>query len=108
MERADNESLATLQDADSEEDTERADDESLATLQDLDADSEEDVASWAFDSVRLWALFREQDAKPPAELGEAPVNIKVVDLDTMMGYKVGPNPRFPTHKEDDAEDARKD
>ena len=106
MERADDESLATLPDADSEEDTERADDESLATLP--DADSEEDVASWALDSVRLWTLFREQDAKPPAELGEAPVNIKVVDLDTMMGYKVGPNPRFPTHKEDDAEDARKD
>ena len=82
-----------------------SDDESLESLDTLlDAGSEED-ACWALDSARL---FREQDAKPPAELGKAPVNIKVVDLDTMMGYKVGPNPRFPTHKEDDAEDARKD
>ena len=81
-----------------------SDDESIDTV--LDAGSAEDVACWAIDSLRL---FREQDAEPPAELGKAPVNIKVVDLDTMMGYKVGPNPRFPTHNfEDDAEDARKD
>ena len=80
-----------------------SDGESLDTI--LDAGSEED-ASWALDSARP---FREQDAEPPAELGKAPVNLKVVDLDTMMGYKVGPNPRFPTHNfEDDAEDARKD
>ena len=90
-----------------------SDDESLDTF--LDAGSEED-ACWALDSARL---FREQDAKPPAELGKAPVNIKVVDLDTMMGYKVGPDPRMgyevgpdprvlKTDFENDAEDALKD
>ena len=83
-----------------------SDDESLDTFLDAGSESEEDGACWALDSLRL---FREQDAEPPAELGKAPVNLKVVDLDTMMGYKVAPNPRFPTHNfEDDAEDARKD
>ena len=86
-----------------------SDDESLDTFLDAGSESEEDGACWALDSLRL---FREQDAEPPAELGKAPVNLKVVDLDTMMGYEVGPDPRMgyevTTLKEDDAEDARKD
>ena len=37
-----------------------SDDESVDSLLDSDSDSEDDVASWALDSVRL---FREQDAE---------------------------------------------
>ena len=40
-----------------------SDDESVDSLLDSDSDSEDDVASWALDSVRL---FREQDVEPPA------------------------------------------
>ena len=77
-----------------------SDDESVDSLLDSDSDSEDDVASWALDSVRL---FREQDAEPPAELAEG---LKAVDLDAMFGYAVRPNPRVTEEerwKEDDAE-----
>ena len=40
-----------------------SDDESVDSLLDSDSDSEDDVASWALDSVRL---FREQNVEPPA------------------------------------------
>ena len=43
-----------------------SDDESVDSLLDSDSDSEDDVASWALDSVRL---FREQDVEPPADRG---------------------------------------
>ena len=77
-----------------------SDDESVDSLLDSDSDSEDDVASWALDSVRL---FREQDTEPPAELAGG---LKAVDLDAMFGYAVRPNPRVTDEerwKEDDAE-----
>ena len=43
-----------------------SDDESVDSLLDSDSDSEDDVACWALDSVRL---FREQDVEPPADRG---------------------------------------
>ena len=46
-----------------------SDDESVDSLLDSDSDSEDDVASWALDSARL---FREQDTEPPAELATTP------------------------------------
>ena len=67
---------------------------------DSDSDSEDDVASWALDSVRL---FREQNVEPPAELAGG---LKAVDLDAMFGYAVRPNPRVTEEErwnEDDAE-----
>ena len=73
-----------------------------------------ETARWTLDDgiESIPRLLREQQDGEPAELGQAPDNIKVVDLDTMMGYEVGPDPRMgyevTTLKEDDAEDARKD
>ena len=77
-----------------------SDDESVDSLLNSDSDSEDDVASWALDSARL---FREQDAEPPAELAGG---LKAVDLDAMFGYAVRPNPRVTEEErwnEDDAE-----
>ena len=78
-----------------------SDDESVDSFWDnSDSDSEDDVACWALDSVRL---FREQDVEPPAELAGG---LKAVDLDAMFGYAVRPNPRVTEEerwKEDDAE-----
>jgi len=77
-----------------------SDDESVDSLLDSDSDSEDDVASWALDSVRL---FREQNVEPPAELAGG---LKAVDLDAMFGYAVRPNPRVTEEErwnEDDAE-----
>ena len=77
-----------------------SDDESVDSLLDSDSDSEDDVACWALDSVRL---FREQNVEPPAELAGG---LKAVDLDAMFGYAVRPNPRVTEEerwKEDDAE-----
>ena len=77
-----------------------SDDESVDSLLDSDSDSEDDVASWALDSVRL---FREQNVVPPAELAGG---LKAVDLDAMFGYAVRPNPRVTEEErwnEDDAE-----
>ena len=59
---------------------EKSDDESVDSL-DSDSDSEDDVASWALDSARL---FREQVGRPPAELAGG---LKAVDLDA-FGYAV--------------------
>ena len=64
-----------------------SDDESVDSLLDSDSDSEDDVACWALDSVRL---FREQDVEPPAKLAGG---LKAVDLEAMFGYAVRPNPR---------------
>ena len=66
-----------------------SDDESVDSLLDSESESEDDVASWALDSVRL---FREQNVEPPAELAGG---LKAVDLDAMFGYAVPPNPRVP-------------
>jgi hypothetical protein len=78
-----------------------SDDESVDSFWDnSDSDSEDDVACWALDSVRL---FREQDVEPPAELAGG---LKAVDLDAMFGYAVRPNPRVTEEerwKESDAE-----
>ena len=45
-----------------------SDDESVDSLLDSDSDSEDDVASWALDSVRL---FREQDVEPPCSRADS-------------------------------------